>query len=598
MLLCWPDGKKPCSVWCWNDYDSVNKETSVTQRQDTLKQLDGECFDVLIVGGGINGAVSAAALASHGARVALIDRDDFGSATSANSSNLVWGGIKYLESGEVALVNELCRSRNRLMQRFPSRIREIRFLTTVPKGFRKPAWMVYIGALLYWGFGRGATRMPEYLSRRRLQQRQPLIDIAVAQGGLEYSDAWLVDNDARLTFDFVRTAIRQGAVVANYVASEGSQQIDNEWHTRVVDQQTGAQRLIRSRVLLNATGPWVDGYNQLSQQSAGHHHVYSKGIHLIVPRLIEEERVLAFFANDGRLFFVIPMGSKTCLGTTDTRVTRPESVVTAADRQFVLDNVNQRLKLDKPLTAADVISERCGVRPLVVASAAAENQDNAENQADSVNQDNKQATGKAGKEQGDWLNLSRRHAIDASADHRYLSIFGGKLTDCVNVGEEIYDHISAFGIPLQPRSDRWFGEPDERRREGFWRQATEQGLDQYWCEHRRETLLQRWWRRYGTDAFELLVDVADHPEWLRPLLEGDDLREAEVRLAARLEMVTRLEDFLRRRTMLELTSGKAALAQSPVLAHISELLFGSAGEQQLRDYLNTNVADHLPEADL
>ncbi|MDO6805220.1 FAD-dependent oxidoreductase, partial [Wenyingzhuangia sp. 1_MG-2023] len=112
---CWLAGKKPCSVWCWNKLPAANKEKRVTLRQDTLKQLDGECFDVLIVGGGINGAVSAAALASHGARVALIDAHDVGSATSANSSNLVWGGIKYLESGEVALVNELCRSRNRLM---------------------------------------------------------------------------------------------------------------------------------------------------------------------------------------------------------------------------------------------------------------------------------------------------------------------------------------------------------------------------------------------------------------------------------------------------------------------------------------------------
>ncbi|MDO6681384.1 MULTISPECIES: glycerol-3-phosphate dehydrogenase/oxidase [unclassified Oceanobacter] len=546
----------------------------MTLRQDTLKQLDGECFDVLIVGGGINGAVSAAALASHGARVALIDAHDVGSATSANSSNLVWGGIKYLESGEVALVNELCRSRNRLMQRFPSRIREIRFLTTVPKGFRKPAWMVYLGALLYWGFGRGVTLKPEYLSRRRLQQRQPLINTDIAQGGLEYSDAWLVDNDARLTFDFIRTAVRQGAVVANYTASAGSQKVGDEWHTWAVDQYRGEKTRVRSRVLLNATGPWVDDYNQHSQQSMNHHHVYSKGIHLIVPRLVEEDRVLAFFASDGRLFFMIPMGNKTCLGTTDTRVKRPEAVVTDSDRQFVLDNVNQRLNLPQPLTIADVISERCGVRPLVVVGPAP---DSPESQQDD-------------RGDNDWLNLSRKHAIDHSADPSYLSIFGGKLTDCINVGEEIHERLCALGISLQPLSDRWFGEPDERRREGFWHQATAQGLDQHWCEHGRETLPQRWWRRYGTDAFELLVDVADHPEWLQPMLDGDDVREAEVRLAARLEMVTRLEDFLRRRTMLELTLGKAALAQSPALARISQLLFGSDGERQLENYLATTTA--------
>ncbi|MFT5812059.1 MAG: glycerol-3-phosphate dehydrogenase, partial [Rubritalea sp.] len=103
-------------------------------RNSNIEQLRSENFDVLIVGGGINGAVSAAALVARGARVALIDARDFAGFTSQQSSNLVWGGIKYMESYEFGLVAGLCKSRNELLRSFPSTVKEIRFLTTVSKG--------------------------------------------------------------------------------------------------------------------------------------------------------------------------------------------------------------------------------------------------------------------------------------------------------------------------------------------------------------------------------------------------------------------------------------------------------------------------------
>ncbi len=125
------------------------------------------------------------------------------------------------------------------------------------------------------------------------------------------------------------------------------------------------------RVLVNACGPYADEVNAAAGVPTTHHHVLSKGIHLIVDRLTPHPRVLTFFADDGRLFFVIPMGARTCIGTTDTRVDRPEVGVTAEDRRFVLDNINKRLRLPHPLADADVIAERCGVRPLVVDGAGA-----------------------------------------------------------------------------------------------------------------------------------------------------------------------------------------------------------------------------------
>ena len=105
-------------------------------RTSTIEKLDKELHDVLVIGGGINGAVAAAALSGKGARVALIDRRDFAGFTSQQSSNLAWGGIKYLESHDFCLVRNLCKSRNHLIENYPSQIQEIRFFTTIEKGFR------------------------------------------------------------------------------------------------------------------------------------------------------------------------------------------------------------------------------------------------------------------------------------------------------------------------------------------------------------------------------------------------------------------------------------------------------------------------------
>ncbi|MDE0714302.1 MAG: FAD-dependent oxidoreductase, partial [Gammaproteobacteria bacterium] len=171
-------------------------------REQSVAALSGTPLDVLVVGGGINGAVSAAALTARGARVGLVDARDFAGFTSQHSSNLIWGGVKYMESYQFGLVAELCRSRNELMRRFPSAIREIRFLTTIPRGFRHHPAMLWAGSWLYWLIGRGHTRPPRYLRAGTIGNVEPVIDTNHSTGGLEYSDAYLFDNDARFVFGF------------------------------------------------------------------------------------------------------------------------------------------------------------------------------------------------------------------------------------------------------------------------------------------------------------------------------------------------------------------------------------------------------------
>ena len=122
---------------------------SPAERETALAALDGAQLDTLVVGAGINGAVAAAALAGAGVNMAVVDRGDFAGGVSSHSSNLAWGGIKYLESGEWRLVRKLCQSRNRLMDAYPSTVREIRFFTSIRKGFRMWSVFVWLGALLY-----------------------------------------------------------------------------------------------------------------------------------------------------------------------------------------------------------------------------------------------------------------------------------------------------------------------------------------------------------------------------------------------------------------------------------------------------------------
>ena len=154
----------------------------MTLRDTSIDRLRGGSFDVLIVGGGINGAVVAASLAGRGASVALVERGDFASFTSQESSNLVWGGFKYLEHYELMLVYKLCRSRNRLMKAYPDNVTELSFLAALDDSSPYPPWFSALGATAYWAIGGFRTRYPRLLSTARIRSEEPVIDTTVGPG--------------------------------------------------------------------------------------------------------------------------------------------------------------------------------------------------------------------------------------------------------------------------------------------------------------------------------------------------------------------------------------------------------------------------------
>ena len=523
-------------------------------REQSLDALSRDPMDALIVGGGINGAVCAAALAARGVKVGLIDAGDFAGCTSQHSSNLIWGGIKYMESYEFGLVAELCRSRNELMRRFPGAVREIRFLTTVPRGFRRHPVALWAGAWLYWLIGRGYTRPPRYLRAAAIKTVEPAVDTSHSSAGVEYSDAYLFDTDARFVLGFVRSALAHGCRAANYVEALELRDEAQGWRVMARDSVCGRQLEIRCKALINATGAYVDSLNAAANIEAKHRHILSKGIHLIVPRIGNSDKVLTFFADDGRLFFAIPMAHRTCIGTTDTRVDTPETTVTDRDRDFVLSNINSQLNLSRPLTRSDIIAERCGVRPLVVPEGA--------------------------DVAMDFLQLSRRHVVETNHSRRQISIFGGKLTDCINIGEEVCQQVADLGIQLTRKPSCWYGEPGARERAAFLARARQAGIADERAPDSGEKLAERLWRRYGREAGSILDALVADPALAAPAIAGTGLRLCEIDHLRDREMVVTLTDLLRRRCRLALLYRREELMAMQGMPELCERLFGDRGDAQ------------------
>jgi len=518
-------------------------------RESNIEKLKSSTFDVLIVGGGINGAVCAAALSSKGVKAALIEKGDFASHTSQESSNLAWGGIKYLETYEFLLVRKLCKSRNYLIKNYPSSVKEIRFLAIVPKNFRRPLWLMWLGTWFYWFVGNCFTKIPKLFFRKDIEREEKVINTLNCTGGIEYSDAYFYDNDARFVFNFIRNALNSGCVAANYVQSLGAKFVDGFWVAKTQNLITNEKFEIKSKVLINATGPFVDQHNELCEQKTQHRHVFSKGIHLIVDQITPNNRVLAFFADDGRLFFVIPMANKTCIGTTDTRIESPITKVTQEDRDFVLNNINKLLKLPKPLDRNNIIAERCGVRPLVV---------------------------KGETEETDWLQLSRKHAIDVNEETPYISIFGGKLTDCLNIGKEISLLVKKMGIKMPYPQYKWYGEPPKNIRKEFFHQAKLMNIN----------VSERLWRRYGVYAISLLENIRKNSKEQNIIIEGSEYLGCEIRQIAQSEMVVKLEDFLRRRSKIAQVIPKQTLQKSPGIKEVCKILFEDQAEEKFKEYFH------------
>jgi alpha-glycerophosphate oxidase/glycerol-3-phosphate dehydrogenase len=318
---------------------------------------------------------------------------------------------------------------------------------------------------------------------------------------------------------------------------------DGKWKLFLKDELSSDEFQIRADVVINAGGPFGKDLTSKFHDQTLHQLALSKGIHLVVPKLTTNNRVLAFFDDKGRLFYVIPMQDRSVIGTTDTRVENPVSEVTDEDRDFVLEQANRCLNLVKPLTKDDIISERCGVRPLVV-------------------------KGKKDVSKIEWTALSRKHEIEVNKKTKIITIFGGKLTDCVNVGEEIVDYVRKLGISI-PKVKKWYGEDDQKIFKTFetdFKQLI--GIS----ENDIEVIAPAIWRRHGNESFKILEIMKQDPQNRVRIFPDLDLTYAETLFIAQNEMVQMPEDIWRRRTAISLLRTKEEMAQNPLIQRINSLI--------------------------
>ncbi len=410
----------------------MTPENSTDRSRDgQLEALGNRTFDVLVLGGGISGTATAHELTRRGYSVALVDNADFASGTSQESSQLIWGGIKYMAQGHVKQSAGLCRDRNEFVRDYPDRVEPRRFV--YPRFGHDPHALTTIlaGAWFYWVLGRFYDKPPRWLSEERICRTVPLLRAEGFEAGMEYSEAQMAQSDARLSLDLLFDAMDAGLVAVNHLemtdvrrGANGEHEIEFENKVGRVSSQGepgqnvgasgGAKLTARARWVVNSTGVWVDAVNEQLGVEPPHHLIFSKGAHLVVPRIETSGKALTCLARDGRIFFVIPWGDTTLVGTTDTPVDGPPRRVhaNAEDVDYLLGECRAKFNLD--LGPGDVLNTKAGLRPLV----------------------------RPRKMKGqDFLTLARSHKIWSDSRAGMTALWGGKFTDSMRMAEEIADTV-------------------------------------------------------------------------------------------------------------------------------------------------------------
>ena len=472
-------------------------------------------YDLLIVGGGINGTAIAREAALNGLSVLLVERGDLAGATSSASTKLIHGGLRYLEYYDFRLVAEALAERERLVKAAPHIIRPMHFVLPHEHSVR-PWWMVRLGLWLYDRLGGRST-----LDRSRGLKRSDTTYIAPLKGlgrGFVYSDAFV--DDARLTVLNAVDAADNGADIAVRTALDSARRDGDLWRARLSDD-----REVTARALVNAAGPWVaELLGRLGvNATAGVRLV--KGSHIVVPRLYEGDHAYMLQQPDRRIVFAIPYQRDfTEIGTTDVPVDAPEDATIDEDEiTYLCDAVNRHFR--RRIAPADIVSSWSGVRPLY---------DDGASEARAVTRDY-------------VLELD-------TAGAPLLSVFGGKITTARHLAEEALGKLAGpldREISAKTR-DRVFPGGDITNFTRFVEHI-----------HARWPFLgnpraERMAHAYGGDLATMLGDLGDEVGMGRAF--GAGLTELEARWMHDREWARAPADALERRSKLHLhmTAGERA----------------------------------------
>jgi glycerol-3-phosphate dehydrogenase len=492
-----------------------------------LRLATDQPFDLLVIGGGVNGTGIARDAAGRGLAVMLCEQDDLASQTSSASSKLIHGGLRYLEHYEFRLVREALREREVLLRAAPHIIWPLRFiLPHSPE--QRPAWLIRLGLLLYDHLG-GRQRLPgsRAVDLRRDPAGAPLRD--TYRKAFSYADCWV--EDARLVVLNAMDAAERGAEILTRHRCTAARREDGLWSATLRPAGAGPERVVRARCLINATGPWVSRFLTDDLQLPALNRVrLVKGSHIVVPRLYDHDDPYILQHVDRRVIFVIPYEQNyTLIGTTDLDYTGDPAEVAISDAE--IDYLCQAVSryFVASLTPPQVRWRYSGVRPLY---------DDTTSDVSAVTRD---------------YVFDLTHPDDGAP---LLSVFGGKITTSRRLAEHALDKLR----------------PVMRFTAGAWTGAAPlpggdmpgADFDAFLAGVRREHpwlpagLARRYARAYGT-RIERVLDGARNPGGLGEHL-GDGLYEAEVDYLVRNEWAITEEDILWRRSKLGLHVGDQTAA--------------------------------------
>ncbi len=490
--------------------------------------------DVLVVGGGINGAGIARDLAGRGLKVLLCEQDDLARHTSSSSTKLIHGGLRYLEYYEFSLVRKALAERELLLKSAPHIMWPLRFVMPHDASMR-PVWMVRIGLFLYdhlakreWLPASGTVNLRSHATGAPLKPQYTR--------GFVYSDGWV--DDARLVLLNALDAAERGATILTRTRCERAERTAQGWRA-TLQPAGGAPIEVQARALVNAAGPWTGEFLRDRAQVASSRSLrLVKGSHIVVKKLFEHDHAYIFQNPDKRIIFAIPYeGDFTLIGTTDVEIDgAPDSArIDAAEIAYLCEQASRYFT--QPVRPADVVWSYSGVRPLL------------------------------DDESGDASAVTRDYLLefDPSVSSPLLSVWGGKITTFRKLAEEAADELvqrlgesrpAWTASALLPGGDlsAWIG-PPQRPDVDIARFITVLASK---CPQLPAATRERWARCYGGHV-DRLLGAADPAIGPNADLAGGlgaevapGLYEAELRHLYRNEWARSADDVLWRRTKLGL----------------------------------------------
>ena len=519
-----------------------NSSLNIAARGSAITALGESEFDILVIGGGINGVGIALDAASRGLSVALVESGDFASGTSSKSSKLIHGGLRYLEQYDFRLVREALHERELMVTTLsPHLVKPVSFLYPLHE---KLIERTYVGAgmALYdalRGFKR-ALPWHKHLTQKRVSEIAPSLRLDVITGGFQYFDAQV--DDARHTMSIARTAAKYGAVITTRTRCEdviknGKRVVGAKIRDLISDEVIE----VRAKATIMASGVWSDQLHEKFGLKAGYSVRMSKGSHIVVPKSAINSQSGVIIKTDISVLFIIPWGEQWIVGTTDTdyQEGKEEPLASSDDVSYIINQANR--VLEPKLRRDQVIGVFAGLRPL-------------------VSTDPDSPTTK----------LSREHVVDSPAPG-FVSIAGGKYTTYRVMAEDAVDeavnHLRRIVPDSTTENLAIIGA------EGYSvlinkipKLANEYGLAEDAIRH----LLDR----YGSLFEEVLAQAKDDSTLLEPLIEGLPYIKAEALYAITHEAALSIDDLLSRRTRIAFEASDSGLS---ITSYLGELLGKYAG---------------------